>query len=276
MGATSQEVVLSRPDGLEPDRVRSIGNNDQSRIAFSDLSWGADYEVYVAAISDAGRAQSAAVAIYVRTPDPPVLTRFSADHFTCLVLEWETAGPVDIAFEAYRVAIEGDSEADSFEEFLSATTTDARFCWGAYPIRDGVTYTARVFGILGNTEFASEPLAFTVDFGPVLDASGTWYGEYISRVPGPCGGIFQIPSEITLELFDTDGVISGTWAWTSLTGSTAGSLSGTRIEGHLELVLEDGDFDFDPLLSADFAGPDLMEASLDHGSFVDSMDLWRQ
>jgi hypothetical protein len=274
--ATSQEVILTRPDGLEPDRVRSFADNDQEVTAFSDLAWGADYEVSIAAINAAGRAESAPVAIQVLTPDPPVLTRFSsaADDATCVVLEWESEGPVDIAFHLYRLAIEGDMAGDSFEAYRPGSATDARFCWGAYPIRDGITYTARVFGIVGNTEFASEPLAFTVDFDPVLTATGIWYGEYISMIPGPHDGFFRVPTELTLELFETEGVISGVWAqedWRYL----AGSLSGTRTGGHLELVLEHAEYD-DRLLSADFAGPHLIEASLDNGGWVDTMVLTRQ
>ena len=121
---------------------------------------------------------------------------------------------------------------------------------------------------------ARGPLELTVEYDPVLDATGTWHGEYISRSPGPHDGFFEVPTEITLQLFETDGVISGTWAQENVTGSYAGSLSGTRTGGHLELVLEDGEYD--RLLSADFAGPHLIEASLDHGSWVDSMHLWRQ
>ena len=274
--ATSQEVILSRPDGMEPDRVRSVANNEQSTVLFSDLAWGASYEVSVAAINAAGRAESAPVTFQVLTPDPPVLTRFSsaAGDATCVVLEWENGGAVDIAFEKFRVAIEGDAAGDSFERLSPANATRAEFCADTYPITDGMTYTARVFGLLGTDQFASEPLDFTVDFNPVLDATGVWHGDYISMIPGPQGGFWQIPTEIRLELSDMDGVISGTWALENVTGAYAGSVSGTRAAGQLELVLEEGESDW--LLSGDFAGPGLIEASLDNGSWVDSMDLWRQ
>ena len=191
-----------------------------------------------------GRAESAPVTFQVPTPEPPLLNRFSsaAGDPTCLVVEWEAVGP-------------------------AAAATQAEFCADTYPITDGMTYTARVFALLGGAELASDPLEFTVDFDPVDDANGVWNGEWSNS--------FGIPSEITLEMVDTDGVISGTWAMASA-GGYAGSesLSGTRTGGHLELSLENGDWD--PPLSGDFIGPDLIEASVNFGLAMESMVLRRQ
>ena len=267
--ATSQEVVVARPDGLEPDRVQSFADNVQASATFEDLAWGATYQVVVAAVNDAGRADSDPIAIQILTPQPPLLTRFSsaAGDPTCLVVAWEIETRTADEVENYRVSIVGDTEGDSFEELLPAAANDAELCAAVYPITDGMTYTARVFAVLGGAEFASGPLVFTVDFDPVSDATGVWHGEYVNS--------FGIPAEITLELLDVNGDISGTWAMAQAGGfADSGSLSGTLTGGHLELVLEWDEWD--PPLSGDFVGPDLIEASLNLGLAVESMLLQRQ
>lgn len=257
--ATGQEVVVSRMDAPEPDRIQEVENGTIASMFFPGLTWDASYTVVVSGFNTEGRAESAAVGFETPAPDPPILDRFSAAaaNPACLILEWTPAS----AAENYRVALTGDTEADSFEEVFGGMKSAAVFCVTTHPIVDGMTYEAQVFAVLGGKEYGSNALAYTVDLDPVYSATGTWTGEYATM-----GG----PRSITLVLDDADGQVSGTWLGVDL-GS--GEVSGTRLWGYLELTLSNGEWDIP--FTGEITDADTIEANLDFGWFVLAVTMTR-
>jgi hypothetical protein len=264
-----QEVTLSRPDGLEPDRVASFANEFQSSASFSDLAWGASYEVVVAAINGVGRAEGASLAFQVPLPDPPLLTRFSAlaGDPTCLYAEWTAEGLGAGSIENFRLAVTGDTQGDSFEEIFPGAEREAVLCADVYPVADGMTYTAQLFASIEGQEHASNSLEFTVDFGADYTAEGRWTGEWLNA--------FGMPSSITLDLFEDEGVVSGSfgmWNQSGLVGT--GPVTGTRTLAELDLILDSGGWTAE--LTGLFAGTDMIEAKLDLGLAIESVVLRRE
>lgn len=233
----TQEVVLSRVDGLEPDRINEIKSATQYNAVFAQLTWGASYRVVVAAVNEAGRSESAPASFEISIPEAPVLKWFSATQDpTCLAVEWTASGPA----KGYRIELTGASEDASFEEAVSPST-ETVFCASSYPIFDGMTYTARVIATFEGLELASETREFTVDFDPEYSLTGVWRGG---------SWVFEQYWDLTLDLVDAEGDISGSWTdWRS-----SGRVTGTRIGGGLELTF-DGRGEYDGRLSGDLAGP---------------------
>jgi hypothetical protein len=197
-------------------------------VIFTDLARDASYEVTVAAINPLGRETSALVKFQTPPPTPSSLTRFSAAAAdpTCLVLEWTPGSPA----ENHRIAITGDTEADSFEEIVPWTVSEAELCLGAYPIVDGMTYTAQLFSVLGGKEYGSNTLEYTVDFNPVVyPATGSWTGTWLN----PAG---ENEVVIRLHLQDADGVITGSWECDLFT-SEPSIVTGTRTSRGIDLTL---------------------------------------
>jgi hypothetical protein len=262
-------VVVTRSDGLEPDRVTIFVDGIQTSALFSDLTWGATYEAVVAGINSVGRAESTPVAFQVPPPDPPILTRFSAvaGDPTCLRVEWTAEGVGAGSIENFRLAVTGDAEGDSFEEYLPATAREVVLCSDMYPIVDGMTYTTRVFALIEGDEYASNSLEFTVEFDPDYTAGGVWKGNWLNT--------FGIPSEIALDLVDTEGVISGSFAMSNQSGPVgSGPVTGTRTFGELDLNLDTDTWS--ARLTGLFAGPETIEAMLDLGLAIESVILIRQ
>ncbi len=257
--ATRQEVALSRTDATEPDRVQEFEDRRLASFIFTWLSWDADYEVVVTAINDEGRTESAPVAFRTPAPDPPALTRFSARAAdpTCLVVDWTLAAAAD----NYRVAIRGDTEADSFEEVFGGTVSEAEFCAAAYPLADGMTYVAQVFAVLAGKQYGSNELAYALDLDPVFPAGDVWTGEYES----PNG-----MHPITLVLNDADGAISGSWESFDLGN---GTVSGTRTWGYLELTLHNDSWGIP--FTGEFTSDDTIAGSMDLGWFILPVTLTR-
>lgn len=244
--ATSQEVVVSRTDGLEEDRVRVFADGETSATTFLDLTWHATYSVRVTALNDAGRTESAPRRFDVYGPPAPVLTRFSAVAAdpTCLLLTWSPILWPDFTVRAdgYRVELRGAAPGSGFEALVPDWPIEATFCADSHPIVDGESYTAQVFSLIGDDEYASNELTFTVDFDPAYSVTGTWQGL------------------MTLELVDDDGEISGTW--TDLPFS--GQLTGTRIYGAVEIHLDrpENDNQYNNRLSLEFTDPHRLEGYL--------------
>jgi len=247
--ATSHEVVVARLDGSEPDRVYRIDGVTKHEFEVPGLTWEASYEARVIALNSLGRAESAPVAFDVPAPLPPFLDRFSAgiDDVSCLVVSWNS-GPD--ALELYEVVVTGDSEAESFAvqaplgEWYSWSSTagfslEGRFCADAYPVVDGMTYTAQVVARLGDRAYGSNLRNWTVDLAPVYSATGTWIGEYTQTiyVPDPND---RFVGRYTLELVEVDGAVTGTWAFSSSSGSSfgPGTVTGSRDSTTVELTLE--------------------------------------
>lgn len=265
---TSQEVVLSRLDAAEPDRVQVLGDNGTASFLLSDLAWDASYSVVVATINPVGRAESAPVAFQIRAPEPAVLTRFSADAAdpTCLLLAWDPAE----AAENYRVVVTGDAAGDSFDELVPAAATEAELCAATYPIVDGMTYAAQVVSLLGGREYGSNSMEYTVDLDPSFNASGAWSGTWISPAPAPI--------RLDLQLDDADGAITGQWAEFAPDGELLGSglVSGTRVWGAVELTFEDFRFpEITPDLTGEFIDEDTIEGTLDLGFFQVPIEVSR-
>lgn len=256
--ASSQQVVVSRLDEPEPIRTREIADGAISSVLFTDLVRDASYEVTVTAINPLGRETSAPVLFQTPPPTPSSLTRFSAAAAdpTCLVLEWTPGSPA----ENHRIAITGDTEADSFEEIVPWTVSEAELCLGAYPIVDGMTYTAQVFSVLGDREYGSNALAYTVDFNPVVyPATGSWTGTWLS----PTGESDVI---LRLHLQDAEGVITGSWESDFFTAEPS-FVAGTRTSMAIDLTLHFGCEGLgscppNPLVG-EFTDADTIEAYLD-------------
>lgn len=244
--AWTQDVVLSSADGLEPDRIKELTyvNNGTNHASFADLTWGASYSIVVAAVNEAGRAQSAPTNFEIPIPEAPVLKWFSATRDpTCLSVEWTASEQA----KGYRVEVTGATESTSFEEGVYPLT-DAAFCATSYPIVDGMTYTAQVFAIFDGLELESATREFTVDFDPEYSLTGVWRGG---------SWVFEQYWPLTVHLVDVDGDISGTWTdWRS-----SGSVTGTRIGGDLEFTF-DGRGEYDGHLSGDLTGPDRIEGMI--------------
>ena len=258
--ATRQEIALSRTDATEPDRVQAFEDRRLASFIFTWLSWDADYEVVVTAINDEGRTESAPVVFRTPALDPPALTRFSARAAdpTCIVVDWTLAAAAD----NYRVAIRGDTEADSFEEVFGGTVSEAEFCAAAYPLTDEMTYVAQVFAVLAGKQYGSNELTYVVDLDPVVyTASGAWTGEYETA-----NGLHPI----TLVLDDADGAISGSWESFDLGN---GTVSGTRTWGQLKLKLHDVMW-YIPF-TGEFTGDDTITGSMDVGWFIIPVTLTR-
>lgn len=251
---TSQEVVLSRLDAVEPDQVRVLGDNVDRSVSIPDLAWDASYTVTIASVNPAGRAESVPASIQVRAPEPALLTRFSAFAAdpTCLALEWDAAE----AAERYRVVLTGDAAGGTFEELVPAGATDVVLCAASYPIVDGVTYEARVVSLLGGREYGSNSLAFRVEFAPELTAAGTWSGTWV--------GPDAISIQFELQLEDAEGDVTGQWTAFVPVGSLgSGPVSGTRVQGAVELTLEQfGLAEFDELVRGEFLYVDTIEGQL--------------
>lgn len=247
--ATSQEVVVARLDGAEPDRVLRIVGVATHEIAVPDLSWEESYQFRVAALNTLGRAESAPVAFDVPAPLPPFLDRFSAgiDDVSCLVVSWHL-GPD--ALDLYEVVVTGDSEAESFAvqaplgEWYSWTSNgglslEGRFCPDAYPVVDGMTYTAQVIGRSDDRPYGSNLRNWTVDLDPIYSATGTWIGDYTQTI------LVLDPRDrhvrrYTLELVETDGAVTGTWAYSDPGGEalSSGTVIGSRDSTSVEMTLE--------------------------------------
>jgi hypothetical protein len=241
---SSQIVVLSNVDGLEPDRIKELAFKASYQVTFAGLQWGASYRVVVTAVNEAGRAESDPVSFEIPIPDPPVLTWFSATRDpTCLTVEWTASEPAT----GHRVEVTGATEASSFEETVHPRT-DAVFCAIRYPIVDGMTYAAQVFAILDGLELESDIREFTVDFDPEYSLNGVWRGG---------SWVFGQYWPLTVDLVDVDGDISGTWTdWRA-----SGRATGTRVGTDLELTL-DGRGEYDGHLSGDLDGPDRIEGMI--------------
>lgn len=258
--ATRQEVTLSRTDASEPDRVQPFQDRRLASFIFTGLSWDADYEVVVTAINDEGRTESAPVAFRTPALDPPALTRFSAraEDPTCLVVDWTLAAAAD----NYRVAIRGNTEADSFDEVFGSTVSEAEFCAAAYPLTDEMTYVAQVFAVLAGKQYGSNLLAYAVDLDPVYSATESWTATWLS----PAG-----ESEILrLYLQEEDGVITGTWECDIFMAEPS-YVSGTRTWAAIDLTLHftcSGVGYCPPnSLVGVFTDADTIEAQLDVGFF---------
>ena len=264
---SGQEIVVSRLDAAEPDRVVILSHVD-AYVYFPNLGWAASYSVVVTTINPVGRAESAPVTFQVPAPEPPVLTRFSAawDDPTCLVLAWDPAE----AAENYRVVVTGEAAGDSFEQPLPAAATEVELCAATYPIVDGMTYSAQVVSLLGGREYGSNWLEWTVDFNPPFTATGAWTGTGWSPMPAP----------IRLDLLldeDASGAITGWWTEFDLDGEPLGSgpVSGTRVWGAIELTLGDFVFPGPPTLTGEFIDEDTVEGILDFGLFEVPITLSR-
>jgi hypothetical protein len=240
--ATSQQVVVSHAGGLEPDRVASFADGVTGSASFPALSWDASYEAVVVAENGSGRAESAPVSFEAQIPEAPVLTSFSTPVWTeplwygmggfpdptCLYVEWT---PTLNSLE-YRVVLSGLPEGDSFESRMDNSATEEMFCAADYPIVDGTTYEAQVFAVRGSEEIGSEILGCTADFDPEYSATGTWSGV--------CGAAGFIEScDMTLEIVDTDGALTGAWTRTCSSGSDDGPLSGTRTDWSVNMTIQD-------------------------------------
>jgi len=256
--ASSHEVAVSRLDASEPVQTRAVADGEISSVVFTDLARDASYEVTVAAINPLGRETTAPVKFQTPPPSPSSLTRFSsaAADPTCLVLEWTPGSPA----ENHRIAITGDTGADSFEEIVPWTVSEAELCLGAYPIVDGMTYTAQLFSVLGGKEYGSNTLEYTVDFNPVVyPATGSWTGTWLN----PAG-----ESEVLLRLHlqDADGVITGPWESDFFTAEPA-FVTGTRtsmaIDLTLHFVCEGAEYCPPNSLIGEFTDADTIEAQLD-------------
>ena len=265
---SGQEIVVSRLDAAEPDRVVILSHVD-AYVYFPNLGWAASYSVVVTTINPVGRAESAPVTFQVPAPEPPVLTRFSAawDDPTCLVLAWDPAE----AAENYRVVVTGEAAGDSFEQLLPAPATEVELCAATYPIVDGMTYSAQVVSLLGGREYGSNWLEWTVDFNPPFTATGAWTGTWISPITG-------VPIRLSFTLNDIDGDIEGEWAEFAPDGEPMGSgpVLGTRVWGGVELILEDFGFpEITPNLTGQFTDEDTIEGILDLGFFEVPITLSR-
>ena len=266
--ATSQEVVVARLDGAEPDRVLRIDGVTKHEIEVPDLSWEESYQFRVAALNSLGRAESAPVAFDVPAPLPPFLHRFSAgidDVFPCLVVSWNL-GPDEL--DLYEVVVTGDSEAESFasqrplEEWYSWTSSggsslEGRFCSpDAYPVVDGMTYTAQVIAWSNDRAYGSNLRNWTVDLDPIYSATGTWIGDFMQTifVLEPRDRHF---GRYTLELVETDGAVTGTWAYSDPGGEAlmSGTVTGSRDSTAVELTLE-SDGSWSSSINGSFAGGD--------------------
>jgi hypothetical protein len=219
---------LTRLDQPEPAQIRTFADGVLASFIFTDLSWEASYTVSVSAVNSLGRAESEPVPFETSPPVPSTLTRFAAAAAdpTCLVVEWTLGSPADET----RIVITGDTEADSFEEIVPWTVSEAELCLGAYPIVDGTTYTAQAFSVLGGKEYGSNTLAYTVDFNPVVyPATGSWTGTWLN----PAG---ENEVVIRLHLQDADGVITGSWECDLFT-SEPSIVTGTRTSRVIDLTL---------------------------------------
>lgn len=279
---TNQEVVVSRPDGLEVERVHTFANRHAHETVVQGLAWETSYEVRVVAANESGRAESAPVAVRTQAPIPPFLYRLSAatDDPTCLVVVWGL-GPHEA--DAYDVVFTGGSEAESFDERVSGgggpdswpwdREVEARFCAPDHPVVDGATYTAQVFAVYGDQAYGSNVREWAVDFFPVYTAAGTW--SAISRLPDvnvPSAlGPWYIYTSHTLELVEVDGAITGTWTTFDAAGVPVGTgpVTGTRAANAVELTLLDPDAIGDPAWTdvefwgeGSFAGGDGMVLTL--------------
>jgi len=238
---TGQEIVMSRLDAAEPDRVQVLGDNGTASFLLTDLAWDASYSVVVATSNPVGRAASAPVEFQVRAPEPPVLTRFSA----------VAAG-------------------DSFEELLPAAATAVELCSATYPIVDGMTYAGQVMSLLGGREYSSNSLEYTVDLDPSFTASGAWSGTWLSPAPA------LILLEFQLD--DAEGAITGQWAEFDADGEplASGPVYGTRVWGAVELTFEEFGFpEITATLTAEFVDEETIEGTLDLGLFEVPVEMTR-
>lgn len=239
---STQTVVLSNVDGLEPDRIKELARRSAHQVPFTDLQWGASYRVVVTAVNEVGRAESDPASFETPIPDAPVLTWFSASRDpTCLSVEWTASEPAT----GYRVEVTGAAEAASFEETVPPLT-DALFCATSYPIVDGMTYAARVVAVFDGLELESNARQFTVDFDPEYSLTGVWHGAHCF-VDLSC-------TEYSLDLVDVEGDISGWWTWSS---DSPVAVTGSRFGGEFELAF-DRPWYVDHL-SGYLAGPDRIE-----------------
>jgi hypothetical protein len=196
----------------------------------------------VAAVNEAGRAESSPTGFEITIPEAPVLTWLSAARDpTCLTVEWTSAGiPVRVA-AVQKVILTGTTENASFDASVGRTDTEAEFCAADYPIVDEMTYTAQVVTEFDGPDLASNTREFTVDFDPEYSLTGVWHGAYV--------GFGQVA--LTLTLVDTDGDISGFVTWNSF---ETWEVTGTRLGGDVELIFDSPDYDHG--LSGYFEGPD--------------------
>lgn len=251
--ARTQEVVLSSVDGKEPRRVKELKyvTTGTNHVSFADLTWGTSYRVVVAALNEAGRAESAPTEFTIAIPEPPVLTWFSAMRDpTCLSVEWAATGPA----KGHRVVVTGATEDAAFEQAVHPLM-DVVFCASSYPIIDGMTYNARVVAEYDGLELESKTREFRVDFDPEYSLTGVWRGGFWG---------FDQYHEYTLELVDSDGDISGSWTWSSYAPAEA---IGGRVGADFELTFDNG-WDHDNHLSGYFAGPDRIEGMVWPGLVV--------
>ena len=256
--ATSQDVVVSRLDGQETERVRAFTDRFTQEAVLEDLAWEASYEVRVVAENESGRAESPPVGFRVEAPIPPFLSRFSAatDDSTCLVAWWD---PGPDAADAYDLVVTGGSEAESFTERVSPG--EARLCATDVPIVDGGTYAAQVIAVYGAKAYGSNVRDWTVDFSPVYAVTGTWSAEFRSMS-------WDDPREVlygawTLELVEADGGITGTLTVTNGAGGTSDPIpvTGTQVGKTVELDVQENGPDYDYTIlwaEGSFAGGDGM------------------
>ena len=255
--ATSQELTLTRLDQPEPVQTRSFSDGLLASFIFTDLSRDASYTIAVSAVNSLGREDSEPVPFQTPPPVPSTLTRFSATaaNPTCLALEWTLGSPADET----RVAITGDTEADSFEERYAWTVSEAELCAAVHPIVDGMTYTAQIFSVIGGKEYGSNTLEYTVDFNPPSAwANGSWTATWLSPE-----GENEI---LRMQLEDADGVITGSWESDFFVSEPA-FVTGTRTGAAIDLTLHflcDGVGYCPPnSLVGEFTDADTIEALLD-------------
>jgi hypothetical protein len=236
---------------------------------FSDLSWDASYEVVVMALNESGRAESAPVSFEVPMTDPPALTGLysplpaSSWYYpdggpdpTCLVVEWEFASLA----ESYRIALSGMSGGETFDVIVPAYPTETSICAADHPIVDGMNYRAQVFAVQGDEELGSNSREYTIDFDMGYPATGTWLLVWYDM---------GYQAEITLELEDRDGEISGSWTtvsriwengvWQEYTD--VWSVTGRRLGLAVELTLDKAAAGSDAFAGY-FDGPDRLRLSL--------------
>jgi hypothetical protein len=267
--AAGHEIAVNRIDSPEPIRVQTVADGGLASWIVTGLAWDASYTVTVSALNAAGKAESSAVGFQTPPPNPAKLTRFGpvAADPTCLVLEWSLGA----AAENYRVELRGDTDGDSFDVLVSNADSEAEFCANAYPIVDGMTYTAQVFSVLGDKEYGSNTLEYTVVFNPpAYWATGSWTATWVNAA-----GETEI---LSLQLEDDDGVITGSWECDIFT-SEPSFVTGTRTWAVIDLTLHfvcDGVGYCPPNpLVGEFRDADTIEAQLGTGWFDLPLTLTR-
>jgi hypothetical protein len=191
-GATSQEVRVSPVDVQENDIVQTINDNTTNSALFEDLIEGWDYTATVTAINAGASTSSDAVPFTIPAAVlAPELTTFRALELdpTSLLVVW-TPAPVA---ENYAVGLVPDDGGTVIVDTFPAAATEAIFSPDIYPEladRDGVTYTAQVYAVIGGEGFGSNTMTWLLDYFPwddyfpiSLHETGAGKTTYYDEVP---------------------------------------------------------------------------------------------